>query len=60
MRSLQDFATILGKEKANQGADLSLSDRKQKNQQDQISFSPPKSSAQSRPDPDLSFCISGY
>jgi len=49
MRSLQDFATILGKEKESQGTDLSLSDRKQKNlQTTKSSFPPSKSSAQSR------------
>lgn len=49
MRSLQDFATILGKEKGNQGTDLSLLDRRQKNLQGtKSSFSPSKSSAQSR------------
>ena len=48
MRSLQDFATILGKEKGNQGTDLSLSDKRQKNlQSTKSSFSPSKSSAQS-------------
>ncbi len=49
MRSLQDFATILGKEKGNTEADLSLSDKRQKNlQSTKSSFSPPKSSAQAR------------
>jgi len=49
MRSLQDFATILGKEKGNQGTDLSFSDKRQKNHQvTKSSFSPSKSSAQSR------------
>jgi len=49
MRSLQDFATILGKEKGNTEADLSLSDKRQKNPQStKSSFSPSKSSAQSR------------
>lgn len=49
MRSLQDFATILGKEKSNTEADLPLSDRRQKNLQGtKSSFSPSKSSAQSR------------
>ena len=49
MRSLQDFATILGKEKGNPETDLSLSDKKQKNlHATKSSFSPSKSSAQSR------------
>ncbi len=49
MRSLQDFATILGKEKGDQGTDLSLPERSQKNRQTtKSSFSPSKSSAQSR------------
>lgn len=49
MRSLQDFATILGKEKSNQETDLSQSDRRQKNlQATKSSFSPSRSSAQSR------------
>ena len=49
MRSLQDFATILGKEKGNTEADLSLSEKSQKNlQSTKSSSSPSKSSAQSR------------
>lgn len=49
MRSLQDFATILGKEKGNTEADLSLSDKRQKNLQvTKSSFSPSKPSIQSR------------
>ena len=49
MRSLQDFATILGKEKGDQGTDLSLSERSQKNlQTTKSSFYPSMSSAQSR------------
>ena len=49
MRSLQDFATILGKEKSNKETDLSFSDKRQKNlQSTKSSFSPSKSSAQSR------------
>ena len=49
MRSLQDFATILGKEKSNKETDLSFSDKRQKNSQStKSSFSPSKSSAQSR------------
>jgi conjugative transposon TraM protein len=49
MRSLQDFATILGKEKSNKETDLSFSDKRQKNLQGtKSSFSPSKSSAQSR------------
>jgi len=49
MRSLQDFATILGKEKGDQGTDLSLPERSQKNRQTtKSSFSPSKSSTQSR------------
>jgi conjugative transposon TraM protein len=49
MRSLQDFATILGKEKGDQGTDLSLPDRRPRNQQTaKSSFTPSKSSTQSR------------
>ncbi len=49
MRSLQDFATILGKEKSDQGTELSLPERSQKNRQTtKSSFSPSKSSAQSK------------
>lgn len=49
MRSLQDFATILGKEKGNPETDLSLSDKRQKNlHATKSSFSPSKSPAQSR------------
>jgi len=49
MRSLQDFATILGKEKSNKETDLSFSDKRQKNLQGtKSSSSPSKSSTQSR------------
>lgn len=49
MRSLQDFAAILGKEKENPKTDFSLSDKGKKNlQSTKSSFSPSKSSAQSR------------
>ena len=49
MRSLQDFATILGKENHNPETDLSFSDKRQKNLQvTKSSYSPPKSSGQSR------------
>lgn len=49
MRSLQDFATILEKEKGNPETDLSLSDKRKKNlHATKSSFSPSKSSAQSR------------
>jgi len=49
MRSLQDFATILGKEKGNSETDLSPSDKRQENRQvTKSSFSPQNPSPQSR------------